>query len=47
MLLRATAPGNDFAVRGLPQPDQAGFFAEHDSVDEVDSKYRIRRGALI
>ena len=32
LLLRATAPGNDFAVRGFPQPDQAGFFAEHDSV---------------
>lgn len=28
------APGtrNDFAVRRLPEPDQAALFAEHDSV---------------
>ena len=32
LLLRAAAMGNDFAVRGFPQPDQAGLFAEHDSV---------------
>lgn len=32
LLLRAAALGNDFAVRGFPQPDQVGFFAEHDSV---------------
>jgi hypothetical protein len=30
----AGAPGtrNDFAVRRLPEPDQAALFAEHDSV---------------
>ena len=32
LLPRAAALSNDFAVRGLPQPGQAGFFAEHDSV---------------
>ena len=32
MLLRAPTLGNDFAMRGFPQPGQAGFFAEHDGV---------------
>ena len=31
-LLRTARLGNDLAVGGLPQPDQAGLFAEHNGV---------------
>jgi hypothetical protein len=32
MLHRAARTRNDFAMRRLPQPDKARFFAEDDSV---------------
>ena len=45
-LLRAAALSNDFAVRGLPQPGQAGFFAEHDGVIPPPDHHlgAVRRG---
>ena len=46
LLPRTAAPGSDFAVRGFPQPDRAGFFAEHDGVIPAPDHHlgAVRRG---